>query len=108
MSIPHRSLLRISPFSFLRVTVIIQGILTTLIAGALVRDDVYAKRIEPFSFPWPHVAWWQHTPSWWKRFIGTGEKRLTVAFIFYKHASQCYRSYHQRDRFHSVMASRIS
>jgi hypothetical protein len=69
----HNSLANLT---ILSVTVIIQGILTTLIAGALVRGDVLAKRIEPFSFAWPDVAWWQNKygrQDWCKSRITAGE-----------------------------------
>ncbi|KIJ34153.1 hypothetical protein M422DRAFT_782981 [Sphaerobolus stellatus SS14] len=39
----------------LGVTVIIQSMLTTLIVGVLVRGDMKAAKIEPFSHPWPSL-----------------------------------------------------
>lgn len=43
----------------LGVTIIIQSILSTLIASLLVRADVHAKRQKPFYRPWPDVDWWR-------------------------------------------------
>ncbi|GJJ05830.1 hypothetical protein Clacol_000017 [Clathrus columnatus] len=43
----------------LGVTVIIQSILSTIIASILVRGDVRAKREKPLSRPWPDVDWWR-------------------------------------------------
>lgn len=71
----------------LRVTVIIQGIFSTLISTALVRDSVLKKEVEPFSFPFPDVAWWQSMArsQKWKKRIGSGEfhqQLFLVSFFF--------------------------
>lgn len=38
------------------LTVIIQGILSTIIVGVLVRSDIRARRIEAFKYHWPETS----------------------------------------------------